>query len=167
MPASVSSIRRSIRSVWILSISTSQALHAILRRDADPRSAGAVLRFRVRRYRGQLQSVGSEKRGCRCASSPKCARWKSRDELIILLRALDRVLRSTHSWIPNWHSANHRVAYWDMFGFPETLSRTMPFPVESTWWFDAEKAKCHRQGLTNRSEEQRSAWAPISHDAFC
>ncbi|MDD9908953.1 MAG: extracellular solute-binding protein [Ahrensia sp.] len=70
----------------------------------------------------------------------KMRKVASREELTTLLRALDRVLRSTHSWIPNWHSANHRVAYWDMFGFPERKP-DYAFPVEATWWFDAEKAK--------------------------
>ena len=65
---------------------------------------------------------------------------ENRDELTVVLRALDRVLRSTHSWIPNWHSTNHRVAYWDMFGFPEKKP-DYAFPVEATWWVDADKAK--------------------------
>ena len=69
----------------------------------------------------------------------------NRDELTIILRALDRVLRSTHSWIPNWVSANHRVAYWDMFSFPKTKP-DYAFPVESFWWFDAEKAKAIGRG---------------------
>ncbi len=64
----------------------------------------------------------------------------NREELTVILNALDRVLRSTHSWIPNWYSANHRVAYWDMFGFPEKKP-DFGFPVESYWWFDEEKAK--------------------------
>jgi len=62
------------------------------------------------------------------------------DELTILLRALDRVLRSTHSWIPNWYSANHRVAYWDMFGVPDRKP-TYGFSPELFWWFDKDKAK--------------------------
>ena len=70
---------------------------------------------------------------------------KSREELVIVLRALDRVLRSTHSWIPNWSSANHRVAYWDMFGFPEPKP-AFDFPVETFWWLDAEKAKAIGKG---------------------
>ncbi|MEM8748736.1 MAG: extracellular solute-binding protein [Pseudomonadota bacterium] len=65
---------------------------------------------------------------------------ESRAQLVPLLQALDRVLRSTHSWIPNWTSANHRVAFWDMFGFPETKP-DYTFPVETFWWFDVEKAK--------------------------
>jgi len=69
----------------------------------------------------------------------------SRDELMIILRALDRVLRSTHSWIPNWTSANHRIAYWDMFGFPKNKP-DYEFPIETFWWRDEEKAKAIGKG---------------------
>lgn len=65
---------------------------------------------------------------------------KNRDELIDAIRALDRVVRTYHYWIPNWYSANHRVAYWDLFGF----KRPKPdygFPVEQLWWWDEKKAK--------------------------
>ena len=65
---------------------------------------------------------------------------KSRPELETAMRALDRVLRSSHYWIPNWYSANHRVAYWDIFGFKEPKP-DYGFPVEQLWWFDEEKAK--------------------------
>ncbi|MEL6784066.1 MAG: ABC transporter substrate-binding protein, partial [Pseudomonadota bacterium] len=61
-------------------------------------------------------------------------------DLATHLRALDRVLRSTHSWIPNWNSANHRVAYWDMFGRPPAKP-DYGFPIERMWWFDEAKAK--------------------------
>jgi microcin C transport system substrate-binding protein len=70
---------------------------------------------------------------------------KSRAELEVTLRALDRVVRSTYSWIPNWKSSNHRVAYWDMFGYPEPKP-DYAFPVEEYWWFDAEKAKAIGKG---------------------
>lgn len=60
-------------------------------------------------------------------------------ELTTILRALDRVLRLTHTLIPNWYSPNHRVAYWDLFGFPEEKP-DFDFPVETTWWWDAAKA---------------------------
>ncbi len=70
---------------------------------------------------------------------------KSRTELIFAMRALDRVLRSYHFWIPNWYSANHRVAYWDMFGFVEPKP-DYGFPVEQLWWFDEEKAKAIGKG---------------------
>ncbi|MEM5502886.1 extracellular solute-binding protein [Ahrensia kielensis] len=55
------------------------------------------------------------------------------------MRVLDRVLRLTREWIPNWRSANHRVAYWDIFGFKEPKPDYF-WPVEALWWIDKEKA---------------------------
>lgn len=63
-----------------------------------------------------------------------------RDALVVAMRCIDRVLRARRDWIPNWHAANHRAAYWDMYGFKEPKP-DYGFPVESLWWFDAEKAK--------------------------
>ncbi len=67
-------------------------------------------------------------------------RAEDRDQLVTALRALDRVQRARRDWIPNWHSASHRSAYWDMFGFDEPKP-DYGFPVESLWWYDEEKAK--------------------------
>jgi len=64
----------------------------------------------------------------------------SHDELAVILRALDRILRAGQYWVPNWHSANHRVAYWDMFGFREPKP-DYAFPPERLWWFDEERAR--------------------------
>ncbi|TIL60421.1 MAG: ABC transporter substrate-binding protein [Mesorhizobium sp.] len=64
---------------------------------------------------------------------------QSRVELITALKALDRVLRARLDWIPTYYLANHRVAYWDMFGFPEQKP-DFGFPVEALWWFDKDKA---------------------------
>lgn len=64
---------------------------------------------------------------------------KSREELVVAMRALDRVLRARLDWIPNWHSANHRAAFWDMFGFVEPKP-DYGFPIETMWWFDKDKA---------------------------
>ena len=44
---------------------------------------------------------------------------ESREELQVRVRALDRVLRAMHIWVPNWHKGSHWIAYWDMFGRPE------------------------------------------------
>ncbi|MBX3582999.1 MAG: ABC transporter substrate-binding protein [Rhizobiaceae bacterium] len=65
---------------------------------------------------------------------------KTRDELIVALKALDRVLRARLDWIPTYGTANHWLAYWDMFGFVEPKP-DYGFPVETLWWFDKEKAK--------------------------
>lgn len=65
---------------------------------------------------------------------------KDREGLVAALRALDRVLRARRDWIPNWHAANHRTAFWDMFGFSEAKP-DYGFPVETLWWFDEAKAR--------------------------
>ncbi|MDP2829105.1 MAG: extracellular solute-binding protein [Sulfuricellaceae bacterium] len=44
-----------------------------------------------------------------------------RRSLLAATHALDRVLLNGEYLIPNWYVANHRVAYWDKLGFPESL----------------------------------------------
>jgi microcin C transport system substrate-binding protein len=64
---------------------------------------------------------------------------ETRTELTIACRALDRVIRAGRYWIPHWYLAAHRIAYWDVFGFPPKkpgFSRGIP----ETWWYDQEKA---------------------------
>jgi len=63
----------------------------------------------------------------------------NRDELVTILRALDRVVRPIHAWIPNWYADGHRVAHWDMFGWREPKPE-YSFSPETTWWFDEQKA---------------------------
>jgi microcin C transport system substrate-binding protein len=70
---------------------------------------------------------------------------KNRAELTTVMRVLDRVLRARQDWIPNWYLANHRIAYWDMFGFKEKKP-DYGFPVEALWWVDEEKAKAIGKG---------------------
>ncbi len=57
-----------------------------------------------------------------------------------ILRALDRILRAGMYGIPEWNKGEHWVAMWDMFGQPP-LKPAFAFPVETTWWFDKEKAQ--------------------------
>ncbi|MER9581763.1 extracellular solute-binding protein [Mesorhizobium sp. M0276] len=64
---------------------------------------------------------------------------KDRESLTVAMRALDRALRARRDWIPSWFLANHRSAFWDMFGFPEQKP-DFGFPVEALWWFDKGKA---------------------------
>lgn len=64
---------------------------------------------------------------------------KDRENLTVAVRALDRALRARRDWIPSWFLANHRSAYWDMFGFPEQKP-DFGFPVEALWWLDKGKA---------------------------
>ncbi|WP_262028351.1 extracellular solute-binding protein [Microvirga sp. Mcv34] len=65
---------------------------------------------------------------------------KSRQELNVACRALDRVLRSGHYWVPMWYRASEWLAYWDQFSRPETKPR-LTSGAPGTWWYDAEKAK--------------------------
>jgi len=67
-------------------------------------------------------------------------RAPDRESFTVAMRALDRVLRARRDWIPNWYAANHRVAYWDMFGFREPKP-DYGFPVETLWWVDADRAR--------------------------
>ena len=68
-----------------------------------------------------------------------------RPSLIAAMRVLDRVLRARRDWIPNWYSANHRVAFWDRFGYQEPKP-DYGFPVEVMWWFDKDKAAAIGKG---------------------
>lgn len=70
---------------------------------------------------------------------------ESREALVAAMRALDRVLRARHFWIPNWHSANHRVAHWDMFGWRDPKP-DYGFPVERLWWLDRQRAQAIGKG---------------------
>ncbi|WP_321332699.1 extracellular solute-binding protein [Breoghania sp.] len=65
---------------------------------------------------------------------------ESREAMTTVARALDRVLRAGHYWVPNWFKSTHTVAYWDQFGYAEPIP-AYDFPVETTWWYDPEKAK--------------------------
>ncbi|SFI25112.1 extracellular solute-binding protein [Albimonas pacifica] len=61
----------------------------------------------------------------------------SRESLDVAARALDRVLRALHIWTPNWYKGEYNIAYWDVFGMPES-----PPPYsrgDGYWWWDEAK----------------------------
>lgn len=64
---------------------------------------------------------------------------KSRDELRTAARALDRVLRAGHYWVPQWYKGVHNLAFWDRFSWPATKAKYARGVID-TWWQDAEKA---------------------------
>ena len=68
----------------------------------------------------------------------EAAKAKTREELNVAVRALDRVLRALHVWVPNWYKASHNVAYWDVFGRP-AVKPPYSRGVLALWWFDREK----------------------------
>ncbi|MEP3046962.1 MAG: extracellular solute-binding protein [Roseibium sp.] len=65
---------------------------------------------------------------------------QSRQEMITAARALDRVIRAGHYWVPQWNKPIHTVAIWDIYGYPEKTPQYF-FPVERLWWIDPEKAE--------------------------
>ncbi|WP_425050408.1 extracellular solute-binding protein [Psychromarinibacter sp. S121] len=53
------------------------------------------------------------------------------------VKALDRVLRAKHIWVPNWYKGTHWMAYWDVFGMPDEkpeYDRGVNY-----WWWDQDK----------------------------
>ena len=79
------------------------------------------------------------------ALTTKMLNATSREDLRTAARALDRVLRAGHYWIPHWYKNFHNIAYWDKFSRP---ARKPPFSraVIETWWFDPDKAQQVAQG---------------------
>ena len=65
---------------------------------------------------------------------------RSREEQTVAARALDRVLRAGHYWIPQWHKNSHHLAFWDIFGRPETKPK-YERGVIRTWWAEADAAE--------------------------
>ena len=63
---------------------------------------------------------------------------KTRQELKISVRALDRVLRSYYFWIPQWYKNVHTVAYYDFYEHPENLP---PYDMGllDFWWMNEKK----------------------------
>jgi microcin C transport system substrate-binding protein len=69
----------------------------------------------------------------------RIAEASTRDDLVTAARALDRVLRAGHYWVPHWYKASHHIAAWDKFGRPP-VKPDFDRGILDTWWFDAAKA---------------------------
>jgi len=63
----------------------------------------------------------------------------SREDLITICRALDRVLLWQYYVIPHWHIGTYRIAYWDKFGQPK-IAPKYGLEVTDAWWIDTSKA---------------------------
>ena len=46
-------------------------------------------------------------------------------------------MRSKQIWVPNWSKASFWIAYWDVFGRPDTPAKYAR--GDSYWWFDQAK----------------------------
>ena len=94
---------------------------------------------------------------------------KSRAELNAACRALDRVLRAGHYWVPMWYRDTSWVAHWDAFSRPERQPK-LGIGAPDTWWWDEAKAKTigldRRLPLRPRRPAD-AACSPISSAASC
>jgi len=70
---------------------------------------------------------------------------KSRAELVTAMRAIDRVLRAGHYWVPQWYKASYSIAYWNKFSRPAVQPK-YDAGVLDTWWFDSKKAEALSSG---------------------
>jgi microcin C transport system substrate-binding protein len=71
---------------------------------------------------------------------------QTRDELNVAVRALDRVLRALHIWVPQWYKGVHNIAYRDIYARP--YGDTPPpkgMGELSIWWLDPAKAAAAAQ----------------------
>ncbi len=69
---------------------------------------------------------------------------KTREELTIATRVLDRLMRAGRYWVSAWYGGDHKLAWWDMFGMPgpiPPMAASAEGAAASLWWLDAEKAK--------------------------
>lgn len=70
---------------------------------------------------------------------------KSRAELTTATRAIDRVLRAGHYWVPHWYKPAYSVAYWNKFSRPAVQPK-YDNGVLDTWWIDASKLAALNSG---------------------
>lgn len=70
----------------------------------------------------------------------KALQATTREDLVAICRALDRVLRAGRYWVPHWYKPTHWIAHWDVFGRPERSPKFSP-GIINTWWWDEARAK--------------------------
>lgn len=64
---------------------------------------------------------------------------ESLEKLKVITRALDRVLLWNHYVIPQFYNSEHRIAYWNRFGKPDTLPKYISYTATgfpTGWWLD-------------------------------
>lgn len=72
----------------------------------------------------------------------KIADASNREDLDVAVRALDRVLRSMHIWVPQWYKGSHNIAYLDVYDRPYTDNPPpLSLGTASIWWWSEEKAE--------------------------
>ena len=71
----------------------------------------------------------------------------SREDLVVAVKAMDRVLQWNYWLIPQFHANFDRIAYWNKFGRPKvTPSQGNQF---ISWWVDAKKEELLKSKLSS------------------
>jgi microcin C transport system substrate-binding protein len=65
---------------------------------------------------------------------------KTRADLEVATRALDRILLWNHYVVPQWYYNKVRTARWDRFGHPDLMPKYGKAAFPTVWWRDAQKA---------------------------
>lgn len=64
----------------------------------------------------------------------------TREDLVTAVKALDRVLRAMHIWVPQWYKPEHNIAYFDMYERPFADPPPYGIGEASIWWYNPDKA---------------------------
>ena len=86
----------------------------------------------------------------------KVVEANSRAELTTATRAIDRVLRAGHYWVPHWYKGSHSIAYWNKFSRP-AIKPKYDAGILDTWWFDPAKAQALANGTTAPQPSEKAA----------
>ncbi len=78
---------------------------------------------------------------------------KTREELELTTRCLDRALYHSHPQVHNWHATAHRAAFWDKFAKPKEPKFYGQRQLVEFMWLDAAKAK--------KLEDAKAKGAPL------
>lgn len=89
------------------------------------------------------------------ALTEEAIRAQSREGLTTATRALDRVLRAGHYWVPHWYKGLHHLAYWDKFGMPEIKPKYQRGVID-TWWIDPNKPDPRNAPVISAEEAPQS-----------
>ena len=65
---------------------------------------------------------------------------KSRGELVVATKALDRVLLWSHYVVPQFTYDKVSAARWNRFGRPDPLPEYGGSAFPTVWWWDSERA---------------------------
>lgn len=66
----------------------------------------------------------------------QAARADNREDLYVIMRAVDRILRAGHYWVPQWFKPTHWLAHSADMAYPSSKPR-YDLPVESHWWIES------------------------------